>query len=112
MDEEKHRPTAPDTHLNKSVTDKPKVQAAAAAAHREQKEDAPESQSNESALIVGAKTIAGAGLGLIVVVGAVTAIGALAEAILIPSLLVKVAGGLAGGGLGLAKGLKDERKKQ
>lgn len=63
-----------------------------------------------SALAVTAKTAAGAGLGLIVILGGAAAVTVLAETVLIPSLLAKVAAGIAGGGLGLAKGMADERK--
>lgn len=34
------------------------------------------------------------------------------EAILIPTVLATVAGGLAGGGIGLAKGISAEREKR
>ncbi len=66
--------------------------------------------SAESSLIVGAKTMAGVGIGLLTVVAAVTAVGIAAEGLLVPSLLLKFAGGIAGGGMGMAKGLNDERK--
>jgi hypothetical protein len=61
-------------------------------------------------LIVGAKTLAGIGLGLVAVITGAAVVGALSEAILVPSLLLKMAGGVAGGGVGMAKGLKDARK--
>ena len=63
-----------------------------------------------NSLSVGAKTVAGIGIGLIAVVGGAALLGVAAEAVLIPSLLVKLAGGIAGGGLGMAKGLKDANK--
>jgi len=63
-----------------------------------------------SSLIVGAKTLAGIGIGLITVIAGSAVIGVATEAILVPSLLVKLAGGIAGGGVGMAKGLKDVQK--
>lgn len=64
----------------------------------------------EQSFAVGAKTVAGVSLGLLgILVGAAVA-GALLETVIIPSLVVKVAGSLAGGGIGLAKGLGDERR--
>jgi len=60
-----------------------------------------------SSLGVGAKAIAGIGIGLLAVVGGSAVLGVVAETVLIPSLLLKLAGGVAGGGLGLAKGIKD-----
>lgn len=66
--------------------------------------------SLESSLAIGAKTVAGVGIGLLVVVAGTTFLAAASEAIIIPSLLVKLAGGIAGGGVGMAKGLSDERK--
>jgi hypothetical protein len=67
--------------------------------------------SVESSLAIGAKTVAGVGIGLLVVVAGTTLMAAASEAIIIPSLLVKLAGGIAGGGVGMAKGLSDERKQ-
>jgi len=62
-------------------------------------------------MLVSAKMVAGVGLGLIVVLGAGPLIGLiLAEKVLVPTLLAKLAGGLAGGGLGLVKGLNDKRR--
>jgi hypothetical protein len=58
---------------------------------------------------VGAKTVAGIGLGLVAVVGGAALLGLAAETVLIPSLLMKLAGGIAGGGVGMAKGLKDSQ---
>lgn len=66
--------------------------------------------STESSIAVGAKTIAGVGIGLLLVVAGTTALAAVSEAVIIPSLLIKLAGGIAGGGVGMAKGLSDERK--
>lgn len=63
-----------------------------------------------TSLVVGAKTIAGIGVGLLAVVFGSVALGAVAETVLIPSLLLKLAGGIAGGGVGMAKGLNDVRK--
>ena len=62
-----------------------------------------------SPLAVGAKTIAGIGIGLVAVVGGAALLGLAAETILVPSLLLKLAGGIAGGGVGMAKGLKDNQ---
>ncbi len=62
-----------------------------------------------SPLAVGAKTVAGIGIGLMVVVGGAAVLGVAAETVLIPSLLLKLAGGIAGGGVGMARGLKDTR---
>lgn len=62
-----------------------------------------------SLLGVGAKTIAGIGIGLLTVIGGAALLGVAAEIVLVPSLLVKLAGGIAGGGVGMAKGLKDTR---
>lgn len=65
----------------------------------------------ERSLAIGAKTLAGIGIGvLVILVGAATA-GIAIEAIVVPSLLLKLAGGIAGGGIGLAKGLGDERRR-
>ena len=65
-----------------------------------------------SLLGVGAKTVAGIGIGLLTVVGGAALLGVAAEMVLIPSLLMKLAGGIAGGGLGMAKGLNDTRTPQ
>ena len=65
---------------------------------------------SSSALIVGAKTLAGIGIGLVTVIGGAAIIGVAAETVLIPSLLLKLAGGIAGGGVGMAKGIKDTSK--
>lgn len=67
--------------------------------------------SVESSLAIGAKTVAGVGIGLLVVVAGTTLMAVASEAIIIPSLLIKLAGGIAGGGVGMAKGLSDERKQ-
>jgi len=63
-------------------------------------------------LMVGAKTIAGIGIGLLVIMAGAVGLGMAAEAVLIPSVLAKLAGGIAGGGLGMAKGLSDVRRAQ
>lgn len=64
----------------------------------------------DRSLAIGAKTLAGAGLGILgVLVGTVVA-GALLETVLLPTLLLKVAAGVAGGGIGLAKAVGDERR--
>ena len=59
---------------------------------------------------IGAKTVAGIGLGLVTVVAGSALIGLAAETVLVPSLLLKLAGGIAGGGVGMAKGLQDVNK--
>ncbi len=64
---------------------------------------------SSSPIAVGAKTIAGIGIGLIAVVGGAAVLGLAAEMVLIPSLLMKLAGGIAGGGVGMAKGMNDAR---
>ena len=69
-----------------------------------------DASTSGSSLIIGAKTLAGVGIGLVAVVAGALAIGVVAEAILVPSLLLKLAGGIAGGGMGMAKGLKDAQK--
>jgi hypothetical protein len=63
-----------------------------------------------SSLLIGAKTVAGIGIGLVTVIAGAVIVGAAAETVLIPSLLLKLAGGVAGGGVGMAKGLRDEEK--
>jgi len=78
----------------------------------QKREIAPHAVTPASLLSVGAKTIAGIGIGLLVVVGGAALMGIAAEAVLIPSLLVKLAGGIAGGGLGMAKGLSDARTSE
>lgn len=70
-----------------------------------------ERQQPRSYLGVGAKALAGVGLGLAAVLAFPVVIGLATEAVLIPSLLLKLAGGMAGGGIGLAKGLSDDRKR-
>jgi hypothetical protein len=65
--------------------------------------------SPANSLAVGAKTVAGVGVGLISVVVGSFVIGAVTEAVIIPSLLLKLAGGIAGGGIGMAKGLNDSK---
>jgi hypothetical protein len=66
--------------------------------------------TSSQSLIIGAKTLAGVGIGLVAVVAGSLAIGVVAEAVLVPSLLLKLAGGIAGGGMGMAKGLKDAQR--
>jgi hypothetical protein len=66
----------------------------------------------ESSVSIGAKTLAGVGIGLIAVIAATAAVTVATEVVLIPSLLLKLAGGITGAGLGMAKGLNDERKKR
>lgn len=96
-----------DNTSRKSPAQAPSVSCENKATEREEKKTTSTAGSN---LAVTAKTAAGAGIALVVVlVGAATA-GLALEAVLIPSLLVKVAAGIAGGGIGLAKGIKDERK--
>jgi len=73
------------------------------------REIASRAGSPGSLLGVGAKTIAGIGIGLLTVVGGAALLGVAAEMVLVPSLLMKLAGGIAGGGLGMAKGLSDNR---
>lgn len=63
-------------------------------------------------LVIGAKTLAGIGIGLLAVTGGALVIGAVTEAVIIPSLLLKLAGGLTGGGIGMAKGLKGNRPQR
>lgn len=58
---------------------------------------------------IAAKTLAGIGIGLLAVMGGAFVLGLAAETVLIPSLLLKAAGGIAGGGAGMAKGIKDTR---
>ena len=71
-----------------------------------------EKYPTEASLAVGAKTLAGIGIGIICVIAATTVVGLAAEVVLIPSLLLKLAAGVAGGGLGMVKGLSDERKNR
>ena len=59
--------------------------------------------------IVGAATLAGVGLGLIAAIAGVAVIGLAGEALLAPAIALKVASGLAGGGVGMAKGLNEAR---
>ena len=63
-------------------------------------------------LSIGAKTVAGVGLGLFAVLAGSVVLGLAAEAVLIPSLAVKLAGVMAGGGVGMAKGIKDEGRRR
>jgi hypothetical protein len=66
----------------------------------------------ERSLAIGAKTLAGIGLGVIGVLFGAALVGAALETILVPTLVVKLAAGITGGSLGLAKGLGDERRRE
>ncbi len=66
--------------------------------------------NTEDAILMGAKTMAGIGVGFVVVVLGATGIGAILETAIIPTALAKVAGAIAGGGVGLSKGIHDHRK--
>ncbi|MFC1462005.1 hypothetical protein ACFLQU_00225 [Verrucomicrobiota bacterium] len=95
--------------------DKPKTRVEApkkraAPAQKPARKLAPEPSGSQSFLAVTAKAAAGAGLGLVVVLVGAAAGGIIAETVLIPSLLAKIAAGVAGGGVGLAKGIGDERR--
>ena len=72
--------------------------------------DLEKSLNTEDALLLGAKTMAGIGIGFVVVTLGATGVGALLEATIIPTVLAKVAGAIAGGGVGLSKGISDNRK--
>ncbi|MBF0492775.1 MAG: hypothetical protein HQM15_08345 [Deltaproteobacteria bacterium] len=74
--------------------------------------DLEEDFNTEELLLVGAKTIAGIGIGFIAVILGTTGIGAVLESTLLPTALTKAAGGLAGGAIGLALGISDSRKKR
>lgn len=67
--------------------------------------------NTEELLLIGAKTIAGIGIGFMVVIFGTTGIGAVMESTILPTILTKVAGGMAGGALGLSKGVTDSRKR-
>jgi len=60
--------------------------------------------------VIGATTLAGVGVGLLAALAGAFALTAVGEAVLAPTLLLKVAGGMAGGGVGLAKGINDTRR--
>lgn len=62
--------------------------------------------------VIGATTLAGVGLGLMAALAGAFALTAVGEAVLAPTLLMKVAGGMTGGGVGLAKGIKDTRREE
>jgi hypothetical protein len=62
-------------------------------------------------LIAGATALAGAGLGLIAVIAGSFLFGLATEAVLAPTLLAKVAGGITGAGAGMAKGVRDNRRE-
>jgi len=66
----------------------------------------------ERSLAIGAKTLAGIGLGVIGILVGAAALGAALETILVPTLIVKLAAGITGGSVGLAKGLGDERRRE
>ncbi|MEI8346996.1 MAG: hypothetical protein WCG27_05990 [Pseudomonadota bacterium] len=68
--------------------------------------------NTEDAIMVGAKTMAGIGIGFVVVVIGATGLGAILEAKIIPTALAKVAGAIAGGGIGMAMGITDARKEK
>lgn len=70
------------------------------------------SLDTEEVLMMGAKTLAGIGLGFVVVALGATGVGALLEATIIPTALAKTAGALAGGGIGLSKSITDFRKER
>ena len=74
--------------------------------------DALDRQALERSLAIGAKTLAGIGVGVVTVLLAVATAGIALEAVVVPSLLLKVAGGIAGGSIGLAKGIGDERRHE
>ena len=75
-----------------------------------QEVDLEAGMDTEEAILLGAKTMAGIGLGFVVVVLGATGIGAVLEATIVPTVLAKVAGAIAGGGVGLSKGIQDHRK--
>ncbi|MGK5083021.1 hypothetical protein WDW37_06920 [Bdellovibrionota bacterium FG-1] len=68
--------------------------------------------NTEDLLMTGAKTMAGIGIGFVIVTLGATGVGALLEATIIPTTLAKVAGAIAGGGIGLSKGISDNRKEK
>ncbi len=70
------------------------------------------SLNTEDMLLLGAKAMAGIGVGFVVVTLGATGVGALLEATIIPTVLAKVAGAIAGGGIGLSKGISDNRKEK
>ena len=72
--------------------------------------DALDREALERSLSIGAKTLAGIGVGVVTVIIGVATAGIALEAVIIPSLLLKIAGGIAGGSIGLAKGIGDERR--
>ncbi len=74
--------------------------------------DALDHRSLERSLNIGAKTLAGVAIGVVTVLLGVATAGIAFEAVLVPTLLLKVAGGLAGGSIGLAKGIGDERRHE
>lgn len=68
-------------------------------------------RSLRAPLIVGAMALTGVGLGLMAVIAGSFLFGLATEAFLAPTLLAKVAGGLAGGGVGMAKGVNDVQRR-
>ncbi len=66
----------------------------------------------EEMILLSAKTAAGIGIGLVVVTLGATGIGAVIDAVIIPTVLAKMAGAVAGGGLGLSMGITDNRKEK
>jgi hypothetical protein len=85
------------------ATGRPVPRAPAAAAER---------GTFERSLAIGAKTLAGIGLGVVGVLVGAAALGVALEAILVPTLVLKLAAGITGGSVGLAKGLGDERRRE
>jgi len=62
---------------------------------------------------IGAKTLAGAGMGMAAIILGSTAVSLVGGATLIHALLLKLSAGagLTGGGIGLVKGIAEKRKK-
>ncbi len=65
----------------------------------------------ERSLAVGAQTLAGIGLGLLTVIVGAAIAGLALETLVVPGLLVKLAGGVAGGGIGMARGIHGRRAR-
>lgn len=83
--------------------------------NREQYPDNTDPESgagNLSSLNIGAQTVAGVGLGLVGVIAGAAVLGIVAEAVIIPTLMAKLAGGVAGGGLGLAKAVHEDNRRR
>jgi hypothetical protein len=87
----------------------PRMEAEPPPQAEEERAERPASRISPS-IMIGAKTVAGIGIGLVTIVAGSALIGLAAETVLIPSLLLKLAGGIAGGGVGMAKGLQDVNK--